>query len=64
MPASWCWARMFTVPGVKGGTNGATRGIEGPVPDRVLGTPISEECVFRAWPGGASRWTGEFPADR
>src|SRR5690606_33251811 len=48
--------RMETDPGVvilgedihrlKGGTNGATRGLSQDFPDRVLGTPISENAFF------------------
>ena len=53
--------RMHTNPGVvvmgedvhrlKGGTNGATRGLKDAFPDRVLGTPISENA-FAGLAGG------------
>ena len=56
---------METDPGVvvlgedvhrlKGGTNGATRGLKDKYPDRVLGTPISENAF--AGLGGGSPWT-------
>ncbi len=36
---------------LKGGTNGATRGLKDRFPDRVLGTPISE-CAFAGLGGG------------
>ncbi len=36
---------------LKGGTNGATRGLKEQFPDRVLGTPISE-CAFSGLGGG------------
>lgn len=36
---------------LKGGTNGATRGLATAFPDRVLGTPISE-CAFSGLAGG------------
>ena len=36
---------------LKGGTNGATRGLKAAFPDRVLGTPISE-CAFAGLGGG------------
>lgn len=36
---------------LKGGTNGATRGLKDRFPDRVLGTPISE-CAFAGLSGG------------
>lgn len=36
---------------LKGGTNGATRGLKDQFPDRVLGTPISE-CAFSGLGGG------------
>lgn len=36
---------------LRGGTNGATRGVIGPFPDRVLGTPISENA-FTGLAGG------------
>ncbi len=36
---------------LKGGTNGATRGLKERFPDRVLGTPISE-CAFAGLGGG------------
>jgi len=36
---------------LKGGTNGATRGLKDRFPDRVLGTPISE-CAFTGLGGG------------
>ena len=57
--------RMETDPGVvvlgedvhrlKGGTNGATRGLKDKYPDRVLGTPISENAF--AGLGGGRPWT-------
>lgn len=57
--------RMETDPGVvvlgedvhrlKGGTNGATRGLKDKYPDRVLGTPISENAF--AGLGGGAVWT-------
>ena len=57
--------RMETDPGVvvlgedvhrlKGGTNGATRGLKDKYPDRVLGTPISENAF--AGLGGGLAWT-------
>ena len=36
---------------LKGGTNGATRGLKEKYPDRVLGTPISENA-FAGLGGG------------
>lgn len=60
--------RMATDPGVvvlgedvhrlKGGTNGATRGLKESYPDRVLGTPISENA-FAGFGGGLSM-TGRY----
>lgn len=60
--------RMATDPGVivlgedvhrlKGGTNGATRGLKDAYPDRVLGTPISENA-FAGLAGGLSM-TGRY----
>ncbi|TWD47082.1 2-oxoisovalerate dehydrogenase E1 component [Arthrobacter sp. AG367] len=60
--------RMATDPGVlvlgedvhrlKGGTNGATRGLKDTYPDRVLGTPISENA-FAGLAGGLSM-TGRY----
>ena len=62
--------RMETDPGVvvlgedvhrlKGGTNGATRGLKDKYPDRVLGTPISENA-FAGLGGGHGR---PLPSDR
>ena len=43
---------------LKGGTNGATRGLSDTYPDRVLGTPISENA-FTGLAGGMSM-TGEY----
>ena len=60
--------RMATDPGVvilgedvhrlKGGTNGATRGLKDAYPDRVLGTPISENAF--AGLGGGLSMTGRY----
>lgn len=60
--------RMATDPGVvilgedvhrlKGGTNGATRGLKDSYPDRVLGTPISENAF--AGLGGGLAMTGRY----
>lgn len=60
--------RMATDPGVvilgedvhrlKGGTNGATRGLKDTYPDRVLGTPISENAF--AGLGGGLSMTGRY----
>lgn len=60
--------RMATDPGVvvlgedvhrlKGGTNGATRGLKDSYPDRVLGTPISENAF--AGLGGGLSMTGHY----
>ncbi|XKH55126.1 MFS transporter (plasmid) [Citricoccus nitrophenolicus] len=60
--------RMATDPGVvilgedvhrlKGGTNGATRGLKDSYPDRVLGTPISENAF--AGLGGGLSMTGRY----
>lgn len=60
--------RMATDPGVvvlgedvhrlKGGTNGATRGLKDSYPDRVLGTPISENAF--AGLGGGMSMTGRY----
>jgi 2-oxoisovalerate dehydrogenase E1 component len=38
---------------LKGGTNGATRGLQERFPDRVLGTPISENAFFGLAAGAA-----------
>ena len=38
---------------LKGGTNGATRGLAGEFPDRVIGTPISENA-FVGLAGGVA----------
>ena len=64
--------RMETDPGVvvlgedvhrlKGGTNGATRGLKDKYPDRVLGTPISENAF--AGLGGGSGHGRPLPSDR
>ncbi|MFP3702280.1 MFS transporter, partial [Burkholderia sp. SIMBA_013] len=43
---------------LKGGTNGATRGLKDAYPDRVLGTPISENA-FAGLAGGLSM-TGRY----
>ena len=60
--------RMATDPGIvvlgedvhrlKGGTNGATRGLKDKYPDRVLGTPISENAF--AGLGGGMAMDGRF----
>ena len=60
--------RMAQDPGVvvlgedvhrlKGGTNGATRGLKDAYPDRVLGTPISENAF--AGLGGGMSMTGRY----
>lgn len=60
--------RMATDPGVvvlgedvhrlKGGTNGATRGLRDAYPDRVLGTPISENSFIGL--GGGLSMTGRY----
>ncbi|MFI7482023.1 thiamine pyrophosphate-dependent enzyme [Kocuria sp. M1R5S2] len=43
---------------LKGGTNGATRGLKDAYPDRVLGTPISENAF--AGLGGGMSMTGRY----
>ena len=47
---------------LKGGTNGATRGLSADFPDRVLGTPISENAFAglqeeSPWTAATSRWS-------